>query len=292
MKNLSLSIAFIALFAASCSSECVTEEALVPVSLHVNDFLMSQDDFPVTRSDPQSSASYTAMRALTLAFYKSDGTEQYKTTQLRADASTYTTFGDFSLSLPIGSYTMVVVGYGLGTEDVFTLTSPTQAAFSEGCVRETFTATQAVTITSLNAVSLNATLNRVVTKLNVVSTDVRPANASKVRMTFSAGGMSFNPTTGLATVNTGAVSTVGISGNAGTTSSSNGYVFLNSDEQTMDVTIEVLDGEGNTLFTKVATNVPFKRNRVTKLTGTVYSAGATSSFLVNADWLDEYSMDF
>ena len=92
MKNLSLSIAFIALLAAGCSSECVTEETLVPVSLHVNDFLMSQEDFPVTRSDPQTPTSYTAMRALTLAFYKSDGTEQYKTTQLRADASTYTTF--------------------------------------------------------------------------------------------------------------------------------------------------------------------------------------------------------
>ena len=292
MKNLSLSIAFIALLAAGCSSECVTEETLVPVSLHVNDFQMSQEDFPVTRSDPQTPTSYTAMRALTLAFYKSDGTEQYKTTQLRADASTYTTFGDFSLSLPMGSYTMVVVGYGLGTEDVFTLTSPTQAAFSEGCVRETFTTTQAVNITSMNAVSLSATLNRVVTKLNVVSTDVRPANASKVRMTFSAGGMSFSPTTGLATVNTGAISTVNISSSVGSTSSSNGYVFLASDEQTMNVTIDVLDDEGNTLYTKIATDVPFKRNRVTKLTGTVYSAGVTSSFLLDVDWLDEYSMNF
>ena len=292
MKNFKLSFAFFAMLVASCGSECVTEETMVPVSLHVNDFLVSQEDFPVTRANPQTPASYSAMKALTLAFYKDDGMEQYKTTQLREDASTYTTFGDFSLSLPMGSYTMVVAGYGLGPDDEFTLTSPTQAAFSAGCVRETFATTQAVNITSLSAVNLSATLDRVVTKLNVVSTDPKPANASKVRMTFSAGGMSFNPTTGLATVNTGAVSTVSISSATGSTSSSNGYVFLATDEQTMDVTVEVLDADGNTLFSKVAANVPFKRNRVTKLTGTVYSAGATSSFLLNTDWLDEYSVDF
>lgn len=292
MKNFKLSFAFFAMLVASCGSECVTEETMVPVSLHVNDFLMSQEDFPVTRANPQTPASYSAMKALTLAFYKGDGTEQYKTTQLREDASTYTTFGNFSFSLPMDSYTMVVAGYGLGPDDEFTLTSPTQAAFSAGCVRETFTTTQAVNITSLSAVNLSATLNRVVTKLNVVSTDPKPANANKVRMTFSAGGTSFNPTTGLATVNTGAASTVSISAKVGETSSSNGYVFLSTDEQTMDVTIEVLDADGNTLFTKVAANVPFKRNRVTKLTGTVYSAGATSSFLLDTDWLDEYSADF
>ena len=56
----------------------------------------------------------------------------------------------------------------------------------------------------------------------------------------------------------------------------------------MDVTIETLDAEGNTIYSTVVSNVPFKRNRVTKLTGALYGASATAgSFQVNTAWLDE-----
>ena len=37
--------------------------------------------------------------------------QKYSATQLRADASTYETFGEFDLLLPIGSYTIEVLGY-------------------------------------------------------------------------------------------------------------------------------------------------------------------------------------
>lgn len=105
-------------------------------------------------------------------------------------------------------------------------------------------------------------------------------------MTFSADGKAFNPTTGLATLNTGSVSVVGISALAGNPSTSIGYVFLTSDEQTMNVTIETLDADGNTISTKTVTNVPFKRNRRTKLSGPLYSANASaSSFQLNTEWI-------
>ena len=75
---------------------------------------------------------------------------------------------------------------------------------------------------------------------------------------------------------------------APTTSSS--AIFLATDKQTMNVTIEVLDASENVLFSKHVENVPFRRNRKTKLTGTLYSAPAAASFLLSTDWLDEESV--
>lgn len=260
---------------------CRKVEGVAKVRIHVDGFSVSQEEIPEIRA---AIADYTGVSAITLAFYNGS-TEVTQITQLRSDNTTYTTFGEFDLSLPMGSYTMVVLGYGFYEGDEFTLTSPTQAAFT-GDVRETFATTQAVNITSTDAVNISTTLDRIVPRLKVISTDGKTANASKVRMTFSAGGKAFNPTTGLATANSGTTSTVGISAAVGATSTSLGYAFLVTDEQTMTVTLDVLDADGNSISHKVVNNVPFQRNRCTKLTGSLYNAGTTGSFSINTEWLD------
>ena len=150
-------------------------------------------------------------------------------------------------------------------------------------------------VTSNSALNLSATLNRIVSQLKVISSDNRPANVEKVRMTFSAGGKQFSPLTGLATVDTGFSNTVGISAAVGAKSGSISNIFLASDEQDIDVTIETLDTEGNTIFSTIVEDVPFKRNRITKLTGAIYdvSASATAgSFEVNTDWVESYNANF
>ncbi len=227
---------------------------------------------------------------LTLAFYDSNGSEVFKSTQNR---QTTENFGTFSTPLPIGSYTMVVLGYVLYDDDELTLTSPTQAEYTNDYVRETFAVTQDVNVTSTQALNLSATLSRIIACLQVVSADGRTANVNKVRMTFAAGGKSFNPSTGLATVNTGSVSVVGVSATVGNPSTSTGFVFLTADEQTMNVTIETLDADGNTILSRTVNNVPFKRNRRTVLSGALYSASASAgSFQLNTEWLTNAEMDF
>ena len=307
MKKVSiLFVALMGMVAASCSNDESLDSSvnpsneqsqLAPVTVSVSGFAVSQSDFSDT-DNPQGARAttratavgeYSGLKKLTLAFYKSDGTEQVKVTHTKGSMPEGDTFGEFSTSLPLGSYTMVVLGYTFYEGDEFALSSATLAGFT-GDVRETFAATQPVNITSANAVEFSATLDRIVTKLQVVSTDGKTANVSKVRMTFAAGSRSFDPTTGLAPSNTGSVSTVGNSAGVGETSSSVGYVFLATDEQTMNVTIETLDADGNTIYSTVVANVPFKRNRATRLTGSMYdvSASATAGgFQVNTTWLDE-----
>lgn len=299
MKTVILTAAAV-LMCAACSNESeetvtntqVEQNLTAPVMVHVDGFQTSQEEFPgAPRRAAQTVASYNNVGAMTLAFY-SGTTEVYKTTQIKSDNSTYTTFGDFSLTLPLGSYTMVVLAYGYFDGDVLNLTSPTSAVYDSDHVRETLVATQAVNVTNTNAMELSATLTRVVSELQIQSTDGRTANVTNLRMTFSKGGKSFNPTTGLATSNTGFSNTVGTTTPVGNITRSMGFLFLDSDEQTMDVTIELLNAQGTAITQKVVTDVPFKRNRITKLTGPLYSASSSSSFLLETEWIETYEKNF
>ena len=284
-----ITLAAIALLSA-CSIKEDRIDCLAPVKVHLDGFSISQEELPATKAT--NPATYSAVNAITLAFYDAEGTEVYKSTQSKSDGSTYTTFGDFDLSLRMDSYTMVAIAYTTKDGSPFELTSPTSAAFTGAHVYETFAYTQAVDIEDTDPVELSATLDRIVSMLSVISSDTKPSNASSVRMILSAGGKSFNPTTGLATVNTGFANTVTISTAVGVSSTSSTCVFLASDEQTMDVTIEVLDEHENVLFSKLVEDVPFKRNRKTKLMGNIYSASSSSSFLLDTSWLDEETLSF
>jgi hypothetical protein len=259
-----------------------------PAHVNVENFSTVQDDFP-TRGTPVG--DYTGVKVLTLAFYASDGTELYKHSQLRNDPSTYETFGEFDCSLPMGTHTMVVIGYG-GTTP-FNLTSPVSAQFVGERLQDTFVATQSVTITDNNGVNVSATLNRVVSMLGVCSSDFRVEEATKIRMSLTAGGRDFNPTTGLAIVNTGFVNTLTFVEAVGATTSSATFLFLTEDEQTMDVTIETLDADDNVLFSETVNDVPFQRNRRTILTGKLFSDGISAgSFQIEQGWISPHNMGF
>jgi len=234
---------------------------------------------------------FNNVQAVTLAFYAGD-TEVCKTTQYRGSLGEGETFGQVDLSLPLGSYTMVALAYGFQDGDVLTLTSPTLAAYTGDHTRETFAATQAVNIVNTTPVNINATLNRIMAKVDVNSTDLRPAEAHSVRVTFSAGSKSFNPTTGLAVGNAGFSNEVAISKNVGEQTKTGSYVFLATDEQAVDVTIEVLNSGGTTIFTKQVSDVPLKRNRLTTLTGAMYTNKGNAAFLVNADWEPNDTINF
>lgn len=291
MKTLTqLLFAGLALLAASCSNESdeTVINQLTPVRVHVDGFTVEQESLSRVTRAVQDLADYSDVNAVTLAFYKSDDTEAYKSTQAKGDAN----YGEFSLSLPMGSYTMVVVAYYTNENSVLTLSSSTQASYNVRA-RETFVYTKAVKISDNNPVDIGATLNRIVSMLTVVSSDGKTDNVSNVRMTFSAGGKDFDPTTGLAITTTGLINTVGNSASAGAKSTSSTMLFLNTDEQDIDVTIETLDADGNTLFKETVNNVPFKRNRVTKLTGRMYTNDAVGgTFKVETDWLDQEEMNF
>ncbi len=283
------------LFAACCSDndEVVNNpsEELVPVTIRFSGFSISQEDFPTTRA-AEDPADYTSITAIDLVMFASDGSEAYRHTQLKGDG-TYTTFGEFSFTIPVGNYTLVAVARANYDGDAFSLTSPTAAAYTSERPRETFCLKQDVTVTSATPLDLEATMNRISSWLKIVSTDGRPASATKIRTTFAKGGKGFNPTTGLATTDTGFSQTNNPSTAVGSTIEVNALPFLYTDEESMTITIEALDADDNVLATRVVNNVPFKRNRVTILRGAVFTASASAAtFQLETAWLDDETVNF
>lgn len=284
--------AVLALLAIGCSEEETSNSTpkYAPVTVHVNDFSMSVVEFS-TRAE-QNVADYTDVGAITLAFYNGT-TEVFKHTQLRSDNTTYTTFGNFSCDLPIGNYTMVVIGRGHFDGDVFTLSSPTSAGYTSERARETFNVSQPVTVTNTAPLALDVTLSRIVSFVQINSTDGRSAGATKIRTTYAKGSKSFNPSTGLASDDTGFSVINNPSTAVGATISVGSFLFLASDEETVNITLEALDASNNVLFTKVVENVPLKRNRKTTLTGAMFTAPtSTAAFKVETAWLDGNTVSF
>ena len=276
-----LSAALVALMAASCSKNSIPT---APVTVNVENFRITIDTFSDTKSavDP---ASYTYVSALDLAFYNGD-TQVFKATQIKGD-NTYTTFGQFSCSLPIGTYTLVAIGRANFEGDEFSLTSPTSASYSSERPRETFCYTQTVTITNTSPLNLSITLNRIVSAFKIVSTDNRPAEITKVRTTYHKGSKSFSPTSGLGLDDEGFSQINNPSTAVGAPIGVTSYVFLTSDEETMDVTIEALNNNNVVLYSKTLQNVSFKRNRMTKGQGTVFSTTSSAGFQLETDWLED-----
>ena len=293
MKTKSIIMAAVTLLCLSCNKQVdpPDSEPTATVSVHVSDFTVALSDLPGagTRAT-EAPANYAFVGELVLAFYDADGKEVYKTSQSKSSTATDASFGEFSFQLPVGNYKMVAIGRDVGTNDAFSLTSPVQAAYTSERVRETFSAVQPVAIANTAAVSLNVTLNRVVTKLVVESTDNQPAGVAKIRTTYGAGSKGFNPTTGLALDNNGFSLNNSVNATPGTTLAIKNFAFLAADEQEIDITLEVLDEKGGVLSTRVIPNVPFRRNRQTTLRGQLFSSKGT--FHLETTWLPGVEVDF
>ena len=292
--------ASLCLFAVSCSNETIesdngvtnAEKVLAPVTVRVNGFSVTQEEMASggTTRAAQTAASYTDVGAIDLAFY-SGGTEVYKHTQLRGDNTTYTTFGEFSCNLPIGTYTMVAIARGYFDGDVFTMTSPTAAGYTSERPRETFCASQSVTVTAAGA-DASVTMNRIITQLNIISTDQISSGVAKIRTTYGGGSKSFAPTSGLATDDNGFSLTNNPAVQDGHLGICN-FAFLATDEETMTITIEALDADNHVLFTKSVPGVPLKRNRKTTLTGAIFTTNASSAaFQVETAWIEGNTVNF
>jgi len=298
MKKLSILAGIILLFAACSNNELVNEQSVehyAPVNVCVSGFSVSVGDFDseMTRA-AQSVADYANIKSITLAFYDAGGTEVYKSTQTKSDNTTYTTFGSFSCNLSYGNYSMVVVARNVFDNDVFTISSSTSASYSSDFVRETFAASQALAVNSSTPIALNVTLNRVVAMLRLNSTDNKLSTTTKVRTIYSAGSKSLNPTTGLAADNLGFTIVNTPSTAVGEKVTVVSFLFLETDEQTMDVTLEALDNNNQIVTTRVLSNVPFKRNKATIINGPVFTAEASTSsvFSVETEWLDSEVINF
>ena len=293
MKRNTIILTLLSLILYSCEQPVIPGDNDTPVEtaevrVHLDDIIITDEPLSDTRTATDA-VDYSSIGALMVAFYDKDSTLVYSHTQFRSDPTTYTTFGEFKCTLPVGNYTLVVVGREYKEGDIFKLNSLTSAGYTSERVRETFSTSQAISVTDSDPVDVPVTIGHVITMLNVLSTDVRPSNVVKIRTTYSAASKSFNPTTGLATDSLG-FSLTNSTGDAEYLKIGN-YAFLSKLEQKMDITIESLDTDNKVLYTKKIPNVPLKRNRKTILRGPLFTANSIS-IKVETEWEEPLIIDF
>ena len=243
---------------------------------------------------PVSLLQATDINAVTVVFFDAQGDKAYEETQLRADftGDSAVNFGKFVGLLGTGEYTMMVFGYG--DSQPMTITSPTLATFANS-PKIVYSAQRAVAVTQSGRLELTAELKRIVAQFQIRAEETSIPNGIKcLRYTFSKSGVALNPTTSLATTDTGFIAfSSDLQPHWGETIDPLNfatYFLLFSDEETMDVLVEALDVSETVVVSHNFRNVPFKRNRLTFIRGSLFHGDIGTGFTVDTQWLNPYDM--
>lgn len=215
--------------------------------------------------------------------------------KVRTQYSTDENFGQMSLTLPAGEYSVVAVGHSSAKSA--TIKSPEMVQFtaSEGQkLTDTFCYEGSVTVGD-EPEQHSLTMSRMTAMVRFVLTDEEiPAQMASIRFDYTGGSANFNPTTS--------------EGTTKSTQSENRPVSANDQYQVftfpymassgvLTVTMSALTASGEVIKKKTLDAVPVTRNRITTYTGTLFSEGEGTitqsgfGFTVNGEWdgEDEYT---
>ena len=154
---------------------------------------------------------------------------------------------------------------------------------------DTFWTDYEVTVVSTSNGNRAVTLDRVVTKLKVTATDEVPTGTATVEVTPTTWYYGMNYRTGEATAASSSqarVVTVPASyiGTSGILTVSI-FGFSGSTEWTTDVDVRAKDGNSVVIGQGTISDAPFKRNRATEYSGSLFGTSGNATVSVNDEWL-------
>lgn len=275
MKKLSsLAALFIAAFVfMGCTQpeyQNVVEYGEVKLNIETLELAMT----PFTRASTPTDAGLTKLH---IAFFDANNTQ----VELINQTNETENFGQYSTTLAVGTYTIVVVG---SVKDVEPTITPSLVSFSTKVRSDIFYKTASVTITSNATKTVDISLERAITSLVLKVTDDFPENFKKFTFSLTKGNtQSFNPATGFAAEDASA------NVNIGTDKISDGTCYVNffltkASDTINELVITAVDGSNNTLATHTLSNVTFKRNYKTTATGVFFHATTEGTITVNTAW--------
>lgn len=197
-------------------------------------------------------------------------------------------FGTPTLNLSVGSHHVYFIasrgsGATLSTENrTITFTR----------VLDTFYKDCEINVTATSNGSRSVTLERIVTKLTTVITDVIPEGAATFNLMPEAWHYGIDYTTGLP-ISATASRTITINIPSSEIGVTNEHLsifgFSTEDEWTTNVTLNCKKADGTILGTAVLSNVPLKRNRITEYTGPLFSSNGQTTVDLTTDWEDTHT---
>ena len=275
---------------SACSSESnsVDENVLIPVQVTFSGLDVSVVPDGSRGSVTRATASEAKVDRIAFTVFNAKDEKVYSVVNENPKADD---FGKVKCLLHIGTYKFVAVAHKAKTAEskAAVITSPTVATLGEtnipSCVYSKVTN---VTVSGNTTQSVNIEFGKRITssfELNV--TDDYPDEIENVEIILNpskdqaANPYAFNPSTGCAasaftynaSFNRKSFSVKSFTGKTLSIS-----LFLTSDEQKMNVTINMKNSDGITLYTRTLNDVTFRQHTSTIAKGTFFSSQVSGSF--------------
>ena len=206
-------------------------------------------------------------------------------------------FGSVSMKLSYGNHRLAVVcSRGEGSDiDV----SNGRIAWDK--VRDTFWNVVDCNVAKTGSTDISVTLKRVAARMRVTVNDVIPSDLKTISISGepwykgidvktgeAIGGLS--SVEGVTDVSSLAVPSAYVGTEKKLTVSL--WIMSKGNEWTENVTVKMLDDNGDVLSQSLCNGVPMKRNRVTNVAGYFLSGGASGNIILDDSWSDTYQYDF
>ena len=193
-----------------------------------------------------------------------------------------------SINLAMGTHNIYFVA-SRGTTPTVNTTNKT---ITWGKPSDTFWKDYEVTVVSTSNGNRAVTLDRVATRFRATVTDAIPTNCSSITITLASWHTGLNYQTGAPiTAVTDYTTVINIPGSyiGQTNTLLSLFGFSGADQWTTTITITAKTSGNDVLGTAIIEDVPFKANRSTDYSGTLFGGQDNSlGFTLGSDWLNSY----
>ena len=179
-------------------------------------------------------------------------------------------FGTLSVGLTAGTYTVVAIGHSSPVTPTIKSAELVQFTAQNGVKNsDTFCHYGQVTIDDDGGYH-ELRMNRVTAMVTFEFTDAdMPAGFAGLKVDYTGGSANFNPSNGQGCTKSAQSETRAMCASQYAVFT---FPYMSTDG-TLKVTLNALDADGNILTTKVLTDVPVTRNRITRCTGVLFGDG-------------------
>ena len=245
----------------------------------------------VTRGTVSVGDYFTKLNVMVFDAQGNKALDKVKTQTLTDDG-----FGQMSVSLAAGTYTVVAVGHSSTISATIKSLAMVQFTASDGeKLTDTFSCCQQITVDdSKSQYELPMTRVTAMLKLDLTDEDV-PESFAKMKFDYTGGSANFNPTTLQGTTK----STQSETRTAVKDNRYYAYTFpYMADSCSLKVVLSAMSADGTVIRQRTLEKVPVTRNKITTYTGHFFEDGdgdITQSgfgFTINGDWDGEDTYTF
>lgn len=284
-----LLLSLVALFSCSSDEDATTATETQPTTVNVTFTGLDISITPDQKANSPLRVSATKAGVTRIAFkvFDATGKEVYSEDK---NVGSDNDFDHVVCPLHVGKYTFVAVAHKSKPLDspVATVTSADESLLTESYVPKlVFAKTMDVTVAGNTTQNVTMEFGkRITTSFNLKVTDAYPDEVTKVRLTANSSKpkattpFAFSPATGFAPSDLSYTNTIiraeNLSSFTGKDIGLN--FFLTSDEQKMDIVIDMLNDANELLYTRTLSDLTFHRHSTTRATGTFFTASVTTTF--------------